>query len=187
MTTIDIGLIELFDLHLHSKSLKYQASIIGGAAIMLVANGQRPTGDLDSIVRIPDEIKAEIRAFAIIRQISEDWFNDNASRNFHEFVMKGQEVFDAVAFSGKALTLHTPSMPTLLLSKFYPILDRPAAGKDLQDIESLLVAGVVRKSDFDKALEMFKDNIRFEPSKKTQSLSRDILKVLRKIGDGHFK
>ena len=64
MKHIDIGLIEDFDFYLRELTLTYCASIIGGAAIMLVANNQRATGDIDSLQRIPDEVRKAISSFA---------------------------------------------------------------------------------------------------------------------------
>ena len=60
MNSIDINLISLFDQHLAAAGLSYKASIIGGAAILLIANSQRATGDIDSLLKIPYEIKSEI-------------------------------------------------------------------------------------------------------------------------------
>jgi hypothetical protein len=110
---------------LKNKGITYHASIVGGTAIMLVANGQRPTGDIDSLQRIPDEVRIEIAAFATAHELDPKWFNDQASRNFNEFVRNGEEVFAKLVFDGKALKLYTQSIKTLLLSKIYPILDRP--------------------------------------------------------------
>ena len=81
MRHIDLNIIELFDIHLTENNVSYSASIIGGAAIMLVANSLRPTGDIDSVILIPDHIKVEIAKFARKQGIVETWFNDNASRN----------------------------------------------------------------------------------------------------------
>ncbi len=179
MKTVDIGLIELFDSHLQKKSLSYSASIIGGAAIMLVASGQRPTGDIDSLQRIPDEIRAEIIAFAIERDLEPKWFNDHASRNFQEFVRKGEEVFATLVFDGKALKLYTPSVKTLLLSKIYPILDRPEEGKDLQDIEALIEAKIVGREDFEEAVADFEASIRFENEHDQRKAARQLVSTLR--------
>lgn len=173
MKTIDVGLIELFDQHLHSKGISYRASIVGGAAILLVADGQRATGDIDSLQRIPDNVRAEIVSFAATRGLEPTWFNDHASRNFKEFVRKGEEVFATLVFEGKALKLYTPSLKTLLLSKIYPILDRPEEGKDFQDIESLVAAKIVGRTELEEAVKAFEDNIRFE--------ERDQLKASREL------
>lgn len=181
MKDIDIGVIELFDLHLKEKGMSYKASIVGGTAIMLVANGQRPTGDIDSLQRIPDDIRAEIVQFAKIRDLDPSWFNDHASRNFHEFVRKGEEVFAKLVFNGKALKIYTPSVKTLLLSKIYPILDRPEQGKDLQDIEALIAANVVGSKELEEAIQAFEEHIRFENDREQIKMSRILAKTLRRF------
>lgn len=64
MTPINIGLITLFDAHLHVCGISYKSSIVGGAAIMLIASSQRATGDIDSLHRIPNDVVKEIATFA---------------------------------------------------------------------------------------------------------------------------
>ncbi len=81
MTAIDIGLIELFDDHLKSKGIFYEASIVGGSAIMLVASGHRPTGDIDSLQKIPDDVRVEIAAFATIRGLDPRWSDSESLAN----------------------------------------------------------------------------------------------------------
>jgi hypothetical protein len=186
MKPIDNGIIVLFDAHLNDKGITYNASIVGGAAIMLVASGQRSTGDIDSLQRIPDDVRAEIAAFATIQGLDPKWFNDHASRNFNEFVRKGEEVFAKLVFDGKALKLYTPSIKTLLLSKIYPILDRPEEGKDLQDIEALIDAKVVGRRELEDAIEAFEDNIRFEDDRDQRKAARDLAEMIRKNIETRF-
>lgn len=93
MRHVDPNIIELFDLHLTESNVSYSASIIGGAAIMLVSNSLRPTGDIDSVILIPAHIKEEVAKFARNQRISETWFNDNASRNNRDFVKDNENVF----------------------------------------------------------------------------------------------
>jgi len=181
MNTINIDIIKLFDQHLLTKGLSYRASIIGGTAIMLIANQRRTTGDVDSLLTIPDEIKNEIRLFAKTEHIADSWFNDNASRNYADFVMKGQDLFAKIVFKGEALQLYTPSIQTLILSKIYPILDRPDEGKDLQDLDDLIAAGVASKIDFESALEIFVENLRFESDRSVRKASRLLADTLREL------
>lgn len=186
VNSIDINLISLFDQHLAAACLSYKASIIGGAAILLIANSQRATGDIDSLLKIPKEIKSEILKFARIQKIDESWFNDNASRNYAEFVMKGQEVFSSLVFRGMALQIYTPSAQTLILSKIYPMLDRADTGKDLQDLEALVIAGAISRYDFESALASFKANIRFEDDREIRRASRALASVLNDFIDKSF-
>ena len=178
MKSIDIGLIEEFDRYLKVRGLIYNASIVGGAAIMLVANGQRATGDIDSLQRIPDDIRHQIQSFAKEKGLAPTWFNDHVSRNFTEFVRKGDELFSQVVYEGEALKLYLPSLRTLLLSKIYPMLDRPSEGKDFQDIESLVVAKIIGRNELEAAISAFEDNIRFE-DKNLQRPSWLLSKMLR--------
>jgi len=183
---IDIGLIEKFDKHLKAKGLCYSASIVGGAAIMLVANEQRSTGDIDSLQRIPDEIRVEIGHFAAEHGLDATWFNDHASRNFHEFVRKGEEVYSKLVFAGDALKLFTLSIMTLLLSKIYPILDRPENPKDFQDIEDLVAAKVVGRVELEEAVGAFEDHIRFEDDRAMRKAARELSAALKKYIDDEF-
>lgn len=178
---VSLELIEKFDLHLLSKQKKYRASIIGGAVIMLVANSKRTTGDIDSLTKIPEDIKLEIEAFAAQEGIPQNWINDNASRNLHEFLTKAKKdsIFAREIFSGMALFLFAPSNETILLSKIYPMLDRQ--GMDLIDIKSLLESGFVTKDDFIAALDIFKERIRFEEESHVRKKSWAVYDLLTKI------
>jgi len=183
---IDLNIIELFDLHLTESNVSYSASIIGGAAIMLVANSLRPTGDIDSVILIPANIKQEIAKFARNQGISETWFNDNASRNNRDFVKDNENVFVHLIFSGQSLKLYTPSMKTLLVSKIYPILDRADEGKDLQDIENLIRAKVVTKEDLKEAIDTFEYEIRYEGDSATRKNSWELVRYLRTFSENAF-
>lgn len=187
MRHIDLNIIELFDIHLTENNVSYSASIIGGAAIMLVANSLRPTGDIDSVILIPDHIKVEIAKFARKQGIVETWFNDNASRNIRDFIKENENVFVHLIFSGQSLKLFTPSMKTLLVSKIYPILDRADEGKDLQDIENLIRAKVVTKEDLEEAIDTFEYEIRFESDSATRKNSWEIVKYLRTFSENSFE
>ena len=178
---IDIELIRSFDRHLQEKGLAYTASIIGGAAIMLVASSLRPTGDIDSILSIPPDIKDAIVEFARKNSIKETWFNDNASRNYREFVKSGEDVFIHQVFSGSSLNLYTPSIHTLLISKIYPMLDRADEGHDLADVENLINAQLVKIEDLEKAIATFEFEIRFEEDSDVRKDSWELAKSLRKF------
>lgn len=186
MKTIDISLIELFDQHLQKERLAFKASIVGGTAIMLIAKGQRVTGDIDSLQQIPDVIRTEIANFATVYGLDPNWFNDHVSRNFSEFVRKGEDVYSTLVFQGKSLTLYTPSIKTLLLSKIYPMLDRPHQGKDLQDIESLISAKVVGRRELEDAVKSFEENIRYE-DRELLKPSRILVSILQTFIKDTFK
>lgn len=171
----------MFDAHLKKRGCTYKASIVGGTAILLIANVQRSTGDIDSIRKIPQDIKEEIVSFANAQGIRDTWFNDNASRNLNEFFGKGDEYFANEVFKGNALTLYTPSTNVLILSKIYPILDRPEEAKDLDDIETLLDSGAATLEEFKYAQECFKGRIRFEEDALVRKKSWALSKILEEI------
>lgn len=175
---VDVELLKRFDAYLVSKGLLYEASIIGGAAILLVANAARATGDVDSLLKIPENIKMAIAQFALVEGINERWFNDNASRNFNEFVVKGENVFHEKIFEGQALTLFLPSIKTVLLSKFYPIIDRAQDPKDFLDLESLIDQGFVEAKSYDDALETFEYRMRYEDDREILARWREVISLL---------
>ncbi|MCX6132042.1 MAG: hypothetical protein NTX25_23665 [Proteobacteria bacterium] len=58
------------------------------------------------------------------------------------------------------------------------MLDRAALGYDLEDIEMLIVAGVVTEFDMKLALEAFKTRLRFEDEHEQRKISWELVKVL---------
>lgn len=177
-TEISLPLIQKFDDFLLERKLTYTASIVGGAAILLIASSSRSTGDIDSISRIPPEIKECIASFAARERISSSWFNDNVSRNFFEYATHGENVFAQELYLGRSLKLYAPSKTALLLSKFHPLVDRPGVTKDLEDIDTLIDAGVISRDEFQKALESFKNRIRFENESEFRKRSWAVEKML---------
>lgn len=135
-------------------------------------------------MKIPGEIQAEIEAFASLHGIKPSWFNDNASRNLYEVTTTSDELFHATVYRGSALTLYTPTMKVLLLSKIYPMLDRPSEAKDLNDIETLFDSGAATKADLLEALEAFKDRIRFESDRSVIKKSWALHKTLTQLAEG---
>jgi len=77
-----IDTIEAFDLFLRDRGLRFDAVVIGGAALSLLGVVSRPTKDIDILVpEIPQEIHIAARAFAVeIRAAGEilqdDWLNN---------------------------------------------------------------------------------------------------------------
>jgi len=77
-----IDTIEAFDLFLRDRGLRFDAVVIGGAALSLLGVLSRPTKDIDILVpEIPQEIHIAARAFAVeIRAAGEilqdDWLNN---------------------------------------------------------------------------------------------------------------
>jgi hypothetical protein len=174
---IDLKLIEKFDKHLQKQLNDYKASIIGGTAIQLLSNDTRVTGDIDSFTKIPPWMKKEIKDFANQEGIDTNWFNDNVSRNYNDFMIKGEEIFDKLLYEGKRLSLYAPSMVVLLLSKIYGIVDR-TQGSDFDDIKSVMESNTATKEDLKEALSEFKSRIRFEEGASAKKRSHAVAKII---------
>jgi hypothetical protein len=77
-----IETIDAFDQFLRDRGLRFDAVVIGGAALSLLGVVSRPTKDIDILVpEIPQEIHVAARAFAVeIRATGEilqdDWLNN---------------------------------------------------------------------------------------------------------------
>ncbi|RYZ84124.1 MAG: hypothetical protein EOP06_18690 [Proteobacteria bacterium] len=116
--------------------------------------------------------------------IPSTWFNDNASRNFKEFVREGQNVFDKILFKGEALTLYAPEPSVLALSKISPMLDRERI--DTQDIIGLIEGGFLSRIDFDSALSQFEFSIRYEVDPHFRKKSWELSKLLKTLSKDWF-
>jgi hypothetical protein len=134
-----IDTIEAFDLFLRDRGLRFDAVVIGGAALSLLGVVSRPTKDIDILVpEIPQEIHIAARAFAVeIRAAGEilqdDWLNngpaslaDHLSTGWQERL---QDVFDGSALHFRCLGRHD-----LLCAKLFALCDR---GIDLDDCIAL--------------------------------------------------
>ena len=95
-------------------------------------------------------------------------------------------MFAHLVFSGEALKLYIPSLHALLLSKIYPMLDRPEEGKDLQDIEDLIKAGVVSRAEIEAALTTFENDIRYETDGEIMKASWVLVKILKQFISDSF-
>ncbi len=151
---VDGSILGEFDKFLGSQGQKFKASIVGGTAIKLLALETRSTGDLDSLTKIPEDIKRSIREFSVNQDIPKDWFNDNV-RRIAEISRVNGNFFSRVIYEGEYLTLYSPENSILLFSKFLPMLDRPGQG-DFDDIISLIESNVIGKDDYISALKEFK-------------------------------
>lgn len=134
-----IETIEAFDQFLRDRGLRFDAVVIGGAALSLLGVVSRPTKDVDILVpKIPQEIDIAARAFAAeIRATGEilhdDWLNngpaslaDHLSTGWQERL---QDVFDGSALHFRCLGRHD-----LLRAKLFALCDR---GIDLGDCVAL--------------------------------------------------
>ena len=180
---IDSSILDAFDEYLFGAGKSLSASIVGGGVIYLIARA-RVTGDIDSITKLPDDIKPLIESFARENDIPKNWFNDNASNIASDFLKSGENSFDVLLYEGKALKLFSPAKADLLLSKICAMIDR-AAGQDLDDIESLINEGFISEPDYDLSLSLFEDQLPdMDPTQR--SYGTDVLEILKTQKDEFF-
>jgi hypothetical protein len=127
--------IALFDSFLAEKHLRFEAVVIGGAALNLLGVVSRPTRDCDVLSPIvPESIRVAAVAFAQLRRslgeaLSDDWFNNGPGSLTRDLPAGWLErVVDL--YQGEALTLQTLGRLDLLRSKLFALCDR---GTDLND------------------------------------------------------
>lgn len=129
--------IQLFDAHLKRNGLYFEAIIIGGAALNVMAIIKRETMDVDCLdPAIPSEIKASAEQFRSAHPelaLSEKWLNngpDSLVRDLEDG-WKGRVIS---IFEGEALSLKTLGRIDLLKTKLFAYCDRET---DLQDCIAL--------------------------------------------------
>jgi hypothetical protein len=128
------AVIPAFDDYLAERGLRFEAVIIGGAALELLGTIQRATDDCDVLdPTIPDVIQQAAQEFARGRSgLDPDWLNSNA----HDFVdvpgclPSGWRNRIRQVFGGRALQLRTLSDFDLLCTKLVALVDR---GQDYVD------------------------------------------------------
>jgi len=130
-------IIPAFDTYLAARGLRFEAVVIGGAALVLLGVVQRTTDDCDVLDPvIPEVVLVAARAFAREQGIAADWLNSKA----HDFVGVPGCLPDGwrgrlrMAYEGKALSLQTLGRLDLLCTKLVALVDR---GTDYQDCVAL--------------------------------------------------
>jgi Nucleotidyltransferase of unknown function (DUF6036) len=130
-------IIPAFDRYLAAQGLRFEAVVIGGAALALLGVVQRPTDDCDVLdPTIPEPVLGAARSFAATQGISPTWLNSQA----HDFVgvpgclPEGWRARLRLAFQGTALVLHTLGRLDLLCTKLVALVDR---GTDYADCLAL--------------------------------------------------
>lgn len=130
-------IIPAFDAFLSERSLRFEAVIIGGAALVLLGVLQRTTDDCDVLdPQIPNAVLEAARQFARERALSEDWLNSKA-RDFVGIpgcIPEGWRARLRTAFAGTALHLQTLGRQDLLCLKLAALIDR---GTDYKDCVAL--------------------------------------------------
>lgn len=128
-------IIERFDRYLVQEGLRFEAVVIGGAALIALGIIQRTTKDVDCLDPvIPAEIKNASRSFA--RQfpelgLNEDWLN-NGPLSLVDVLPEGWKERIVVLYSGNAFILNTLGRIDLLRTKLFAFCDRQEDGPDCE-------------------------------------------------------
>ena len=117
-----------FDSHLKDLGLKFEAIIIGGAALNIMDVISRETKDVDFLdPDIPEEIKKASIDFALknpdLKLAINDWIN-NGPKSLTRDLPQGWRNDLQKIFEGEALQLWTLGRLNLLRSKLYAYADR---------------------------------------------------------------
>jgi hypothetical protein len=130
-----VDIIEEFDKYLKQKSLKFEAIIIGGAALSILHIINRMTEDVDCIdPEIPVEIKNASADF--IRSnpqygLNPEKFLNNGPITIVKTLPDNWKKRTQLIFDGKALTFFTLGRIDLLKTKLDAMVHR---GRDMEDV-----------------------------------------------------
>ena len=127
---MEIGeVVVAFDRWLVGSELRFEATVIGGAALVMLGITSRFTNDVDVLQPVlPDEVVVAAQGFlASMRErgiiLSRRWLN-NGPRALIECMPTGWEARQRVLFEGEALRLWTLSEDDLLATKLLALCDR---------------------------------------------------------------
>jgi hypothetical protein len=116
-----------------NNGLAFEATVIGGAALIVLGTIKRATRDVDVLEpKIPEQVLAAARKFARARAefgLAETWLN-NGPESLARDLPPGWLRRRVPLFQGKAMKLMTLGRMDLLRSKLFAFLDRQA---DLPD------------------------------------------------------
>jgi len=130
-----VNIIEEFDIYLDKNSLKFEAIIIGGAALSILHIISRMTEDVDCIdPEIPVEIKNASTEF--IRKnpqygLNPEKFLNNGPISIINTLPEGWKERTRLIFEGKSLTFFTLGRIDLLKTKLDAMVHR---GRDMEDV-----------------------------------------------------
>lgn len=131
--------VALFDRYLEARGLRFDAVVIGGAALNLLGVVSRLTKDCDILFpEIPGEIAEASQGFA--REVREkggalvdEWFN-NGPASLQTQLLPGWKNRLQTAFNGRAVRLRSLGREDLICAKLFALCDR---GIDLLDCVAL--------------------------------------------------
>jgi hypothetical protein len=128
-------IISTFDSFLAQRGFRFEAVVIGGAALGLLGFVTRQTRDCDILYpALPEAIRSAAVEFAVQERLrgealDDDWLNNGPS-SLAEALPAGWINRVHVVFSGRAITLKCLGRSDLLKSKVFALCDR---GIDLPD------------------------------------------------------
>jgi hypothetical protein len=131
--------LQQFDKLLFKRGLRFEAVVIGGAALDLLGVISRPTKDCDILCPvIPAEIVAASHAFATdIREqggvLQQDWLNNGPASLSHHLLPNWEQRTQPL-FSGRSMQLRCLERSDFLCAKLFALCDR---GIDLGDCIAL--------------------------------------------------
>ena len=117
--------IKEFDKFLYERGLKFEAIVIGGAALNIMDIVSRKTKDVDLIdPKIPEEIKnASIEFSKRKPEIDHNWLNNGPISIIKNLPRDWRQTLEII-FEGNALTLRTLSRINLIRTKLFAFCDR---------------------------------------------------------------
>lgn len=120
-----------FDRFLCERTLRFEAVIIGGAAMQLLGLTSRVTKDCDVLIpTIPQELAEAAREFARTHELRSEWLN-NGPESLIRDLPEGWQDLTVELYRGNNLILHTLGRLDLIRSKLFAFVDR---GIDLEDL-----------------------------------------------------
>lgn len=124
-----------FDAFLAARGQRFDAVVVGGAALALLGVTDRETRDCDVLdPDIPDEVLAAAKDFAAAQRangttLDESWLN-NGPKDLKRTLPDGWATRLQPAYSGTALHLQTLGRRDLLATKLFAMCDRETDADD---------------------------------------------------------
>ncbi len=127
--------IKAFDQYLKSQSLKFEAVVIGGGALIIMDVVDRKTKDIDCLdPEIPKEVKEASKAFAKLRReflLDDNWLNNGPVTLKRELPADWRNHLQDL-YVGEAIHLTCLGRADLIKSKLFAYCDR--TNPDFEDL-----------------------------------------------------